>query len=570
MTPSGPTYDLVIAGSGGGGLAAALAAHDAGLSCVVIEKQQYVGGSTAMSGGIVWIPDNPLMREDGVPDSRQAGLDYFQAVVGDPDDGSSPARREAFIDRGKEMLDFLRRCGVKMVRCEGYSDYYDLLKGGSTRGRSVECVPWDGKQLGDWHTRIHPGLARNLGLVVKTNEIRNVSTFQRSAKSFAVTTRVFLRTKLSRAAGKDLFTNGMSMVGQMTKAALDRGIPIWLETGVTDLVVTDGRVTGVEVERDGVRQTVHARRGVLLAAGGFERNPEMRMEYTKDTQPNDGSLSSGTMGNTGEVLASAIRLGAKTAYMDEAVWQPSPSREFGVTNLSQARQWAHTILVNQKGRRFCNESNSYVEVGRALYANDANPAWLIFDDQYRRNVVWSRGLPKLREWKTALPGRMPSEWIRDGLMRTADTIEELAEKIGVDPATLAETVREFNQDAARGRDPLFGRGASEYNKILGDPGAEHNPAVGPVEKGPFYATEIYPGDVGTAGGVATDEHARVIDQSDAAIPGLYATGNMTATVMGRYYLGAGASIANTMVFGYAAARHAATIPAADEQSVADA
>jgi 3-oxosteroid 1-dehydrogenase len=451
----------------------------------------------------------------------------------------------------------LRRQGVELVRCEGYSDYYDTYAGGSSRGRSVESPPWDGNQLGEWSGRIHPGLARAFRLVVKTNEIRKISSFQRSPRSFAATTRVFLRTKLSKAAGKDLLTNGMALIGQMTKIALDRGVPIWLETPFERLSVEDGRVVGVVVRRDGRSVEVRARRGVLLSAGGFERNPEMRRKYTEHTQPNDGTWTSATAGNTGDALAAAIGLGARIDYMDEAVWQPSPRKEFGMSALSQARQWAHTILVNQHGRRFCNESNSYVEVGKAMYANDAAPAWLIFDDTYRRNVVWSPGLPDLAQWKSALPGNMPEEWVARGWIRKADTIEQLAEAIGIDPSVLAGTVSEFNLDAVRGRDPKFGRGESQYNKILGDPGNKPNPAVGPVDTGPFYATEIYPGDVGTAGGVVTDEHSRVLDEADRPIPGLYAAGNMTATVMGRNYLGAGASIANTMVFGYIAAQHAA-------------
>lgn len=557
MTTAEATFDLVIVGSGGGGMTAALAAADAGLRPLIIEKQQFVGGSTAMSGGVIWMPNNPLMREQNVPDSERAGMDYFQAVVGEPDDGSSLARRSAFLRHGSDMIDFLRSEGVQLIRCEGYSDYYDNVKGGSSRGRSVEAAPWDGKHLGEWNARIHPGIARAFRLAVKTNEIRKISTFQRSATSFAATARVFLRTKVSRLAGKDLLTNGMSLIGQMTKAALDSGIPIWTEVGVEELVVEDGAVVGVVVSRGGNRETIRARHGVLLSAGGFERNPEMRRKYTEHTQPNEGQWTSATAGNTGEVLAAAIALGAKTDYMDEAVWQPSPRREFGMSALSQARQWAHTILVNQRGMRFCNESNSYVEVGRAMYANDAAPAWLVFDDQYRRNVVWSSGLPVIKEWRTALPGKMPEKWISEGWMRRASTIEDLARQIGLDPEALAETVREFNMDAERGRDPKFGRGESQYNKVLGDPRNKPNPAVGPVATGPFYATEIYPGDVGTAGGVVTDEYARVLDQANNPIPGLYAAGNMTATVMGRNYLGAGASIANTMVFGYIAALHAA-------------
>jgi len=554
------SFDFVIVGSGGGGLVAALAAFDVGLKPVVIEKQQFVGGSTSMSGGVVWLPNNPLMQADGVPDSHAAGLDYLESVVGPADEGSSLERREAFLTEGVEMVSFIQRKGVELERCDGYSDYYDNRKGGNARGRAVECSPWDGKQLGEWYTRINPGLARGLRLAVKTNEMRYLTVYNRAPEAFAITARAVLRTYVSKLLGKDLFTNGMSLVGQLTKIIVDSGIPLWLDARVEDLIVEADRVVGVRVVRYGVPVLVRGSRGVLLAAGGLERNPEMRMKYTKDTQPNDGTHTMGNLGNTGEVLAAAIALSAKVEYMDEAVWDPSPRPEIAWSSLALARQYPHTIYVNKQGRRFCNESNSYVEVTRQMYANNATPAWLIFDDEYRRRHPWGFGLPTLRNLGSALPGRMPRQWVDKGWIKTAPTIEGLAKQIEIDPQALTSTLREWNTNAAAGRDPEFHRGESQYNKVLGDPGHKPNQAVGPIEKSPFYATEIFPGDVGTAGGVITDRYARVLDQENKPIPGLYATGKMSATVMGRTYPGAGASIANTTVFGCVAARHAALQP----------
>jgi 3-oxosteroid 1-dehydrogenase len=551
------TFDLVIVGSGGGGLVAALAAADAGHRPVVLEKQQFLGGSTAMSGGIIWMPNNPLMQAEGVEDSYEDGLAYFDAVVGPPDQGSSLERRHAFLTYGPEMLSFIQRKGVKLERCEGYSDYYDNRKGGKPRSRSVEGVPWDGRQLGEWHDKINPGMGRGLGLAVKTNEVRNLPSWTRSPKSFLATMRVVGRTYAGRVRGQDLLTNGMSLIGQLTKILVDAGVPLWLNTSVEELVTQEGRVVGVKAVRDGQTITVRGEKGVLLAAGGFERNPEMRLKYTKDTQPNDGTWTMANPGNTGEVLEAAIALGAKTDYMDEAVWNPVPRMEIAGSSLSQARQYPHTMYVNKEGSRFCNESNSYVEVTKAMYANDAIPAWLIFDDNYRRHIPWGFGMPKLRDIKRVVPGNLPEEWVTKGWIKRADSIEALAGQIGLDPEKLSATVRRFNEYAAKGEDPDFGRGQSQYNKVLGDPGNKTNPALGPIDTGPFYATEIFPGDVGTSGGVITDEYGQVLDQSDEPIPGLYATGNMTATVAGRTYPGAGASIANTMTFGYIAARHAA-------------
>jgi 3-oxosteroid 1-dehydrogenase len=296
-----------------------------------------------------------------------------------------------------------------------------------------------------------------------------------------------------------------------------------------------------------VKTLIEARQGVLLAAGGFARNAEMRHKYSGE-QPNEAQWTYANPGDTGEALATAMKLGAKTDLMDEAWWLPATAAALlAGSTLSQARQRPGSILVNSAGRRFVNESNSYVEVGKAMYANGGVPCWLIVDDAYRRRYVTVQ----------PFPGRFPKKWVEDGALKKADTIEGLAAQMGVDPTALRQTVERFNAGARQGQDPDFGRGQSAYNACLGDPGYKTNPALGPIEKGPFYAAEVIPADVGTCGGLITNEHAQVLDNADRPIPGLYATGNITATVMGRKYLGAGASIANSMVFGFVAARHAA-------------
>ena len=545
--------DLVIAGSGGGGLVAALATLDAGQEALVIEKQGVIGGSTAMSGGIAWVPNNPLMKAEGVPDSHQDALDYFDAVVGDIGPASTLARREAFLANSIAATTMLMNKGVQLLRCEGYSDYYDNRKGGHARGRSIEGIPWDGHQLGEWHERVNPGLARGIGLCVKTNEIRHLPVFLRSPRSFAVAARVFLRTKLSRLRGQDLFTNGMSLIGQTLKVVLDSGIPVWIDSPVQELIVEEGRVRGVRVQHQGKSVAVEGRRGVLLAAGGFEHNAEMRRRYS-GKQPNDGRWTLANPGNTGEVLAAAIELGAQTDLLDEAWWNPATRPELQGSIFLLARQLPGSIYVDNAGKRFVNESNSYVEVCKAQYAANAVPCWLITDDDFRRRYPMVSGGASLRE---SIPGRLPQEWIDNGWLKRADSLEDLAGKIGVDAQGLVTTVSRFNENAKRGLDPDFGRGESAYNAALGDPGHKPNRALGPVQTPPFYATEIYPADVGTCGGLICNEFGQVLGQEDAPIPGLYATGNLTATVMGRTYPGAGASIANSMAFGFAAARHAA-------------
>ena len=308
------SVDLLIAGSGGGGMVAALAALDSGIEPLVVEKQALVGGATGMSGGMVWLPNNPLMVADGIPDSHEDGLAYFDDVVGDIGAASSPERREMFLSAGYEMIDFLVGKGVRMVRCPGYTDYYPNHKGGNAAGRSVEGIPYDAAALGDWSDKLQRMDKNwNRGFVVKTSELRSVQYFNRSPRAFAVAMRVFLRTRAARLRGRDILTNGASIIGQMLRVLIDlRGEPpIWTNTSMDDLIVEDGRVVGARVTRDGSTLNVEARKGVLLAAGGFSRNADMRRQYSGD-QPNEAKWSIANPGDTGEVLQTAMRLGAQT------------------------------------------------------------------------------------------------------------------------------------------------------------------------------------------------------------------------------------------------------------------
>ena len=441
------SVDLLIAGSGGGGMVAALAALDSGIEPLVVEKQSLVGGSTGMSGGMVWLPDNPLMQADGIPDSHEDGLAYFDDVIGDIGEVSSPARREMFLTAGSEMINFLLRKGVRLVRCPGYSDYYPNHKGGNSAGRSVEGIPYDAAALGEWSGKVQPSMAKNYGFVVKTNELRSVQYFNRSPRAFAVAMRVFLRTNIAKLRRRDLMTNGASLIGQMLRVLIDMSgePPVWTNAAMEDLIVEDGRVLGARVTRNGSTLNIEARRGVLLAAGGFSRNADMRRRYSGD-QPNEGKWSIANAGDTGEVLQTAMSLGAKTDLLDEAWWLPMVFiQDPGARSLGSGRQRPGAIYVDGSGKRFCNESNSYVEVGKAMYANKAVPCWQIFDEGYVGRYVSGANPLKKRTLSEGL--------IEQGAVKRADTIADLARQIDVPPDALEDTVKRFNEFCGQGPRP---------------------------------------------------------------------------------------------------------------------
>lgn len=543
-------FDVVAIGSGGGGLLAGIAAREAGGRALVVEKRNLLGGSTAMSGGVMWLPNNPLMQKDGIEDSNELGMQYFAATVGDVGPASTVARRRAFIREGQSMIRLLERKGARFTRCVNYSDYYSNHEGGHATGRSIEPRPFAGRRLGKWLPKIQPGMASGLGMAVMTNELRDVQYFNRSARSLVTAARVQLRTWTATVTKRPVLTNGTALVAELVKMCVDSGVDLWLDTSFRGFVVEEGTVTGVRLERDGKTVAVRARRGVVMAAGGFARNADLRQEYGGDQCP-DPAWTMANPGDTGDTIAATLELGALSDLMDEAWWLPSPRRELAGGTLSAARNRPRTIMVGADGRRFVNESNSYVEIGKAMFARQkvtgAVPSWLIFDDRYRRTYAHKASLRF---------GQLPKEWLESGLLKRADTLAELAAQCGIDPNGLVDQVAKFNRHAVQGRDPEFGRGSSAYNHCLGDPSPfVANPAVGPLDSGPYYAFEIVPADVGTSGGFLTDEFGRVLS-AEGPIPGLYATGNSTATVMGRHYPGAGASIAYSMVFGYIAARHA--------------
>ncbi len=547
------TTDVVIVGSGGGALCGALVGRSRGLDVLVVEKTELIGGSTAMSGGGVWIPNNPLLQDDGIPDSEADALAYFDAVVGDVGPASSPERRKAYVTNAPRLVSFLQDQGVPFRRADWYSDYYPDAPGGTARGRTIEALPFDTHQLGPWAQKLRPGQTAGLGLVGFGTELTAMSYYNRSIRNLLIAARVLARTVTGRLRGQALVANGGALVGRLLRLVLERGAQVWTEAPLQELIVEHGRVVGAVVRHRGRDQRVAARRGVLLASGGFSRNRGMRARFGGDqARTADWTLSN--PGDTGEVLEMAMKLGAATALLDEAIWGPMPRMPDGspptypprqIGTFARGRWRPGSILVDATGRRFADEAMSYMELGQRMFARNrdarAVPSWLIFDDAFRQRCLFG-----------VLPGRLPEQWIDDGFVKRAATLKDLANQCEVDPAGLEDTVHQFNDYARTGVDADFHRGENTYDRFMGDPRHRPNNCLAPLERAPFYAVANFPSDFGTCGGLLTDDHARVLTEDGEAIPGLYATGNITASVTGRHYLGAGSSIGPTCTFGFLA------------------
>jgi len=545
--------DVVIVGTGAAGLVAALVVAERGLRPLVVEKSDRVGGSSGLSGGGLWVPANPLMRSAGVRDSVDDAQRYLQAIIGDVGPASSPARRAAFLHGGPQMVEFLQRLGFRFVRSKGYPDYHPDRPGASIAGRCIEARVFDGHTLGPWldKLRIRPGA---VAMPFYNREIPALGLSRRTVRGFLTAVNVlgvrrFGRTLLRQAP----LTGGASLVGQLLQLNLKRSTEVWLDSALVELIVRDDRVVGVVAERNGRRVRVGARHGVLLAAGGFARNDQMRQRYHPHPIGVAWTMAAAT--DTGDGIGAGMAVGAATALMDDAWWGPALLLPGGIGVFTlRERSLPSSIIVDSGGERFMNESASYVECGHRIYERNKNvtaiPAWLVIDDKHRRRYPFVM----LR------PGRTPDGLVASGFLKRADTLAELAGQIGVDAEGLAGTVRRFNGFAAAGRDPDFHRGDTAYDRFYGDPRVRPNPNLGAIDTPPYYASAIYPGDLGTKGGLLTDEHARVLREDASPIPGLYAAGNTTASVMGRTYPGPGCTLGAATVFAYLGAQHATRQP----------
>ncbi len=545
--------DVLVVGAGGAGMTAALASAHKGLNTLLIEKSEFFGGSTSRSGGGVWVPGNYALKAAGevsATDTADAKT-YLDSIVGDV---VPKVRRDTYIDRGPEVLDFVKATTpVRLRWVPLYSDYQPEAKGGRGRGRSVEPIPMDCRFLGDELKRLHPAYTKApANLIIMQADYRHMSLGLRTIKGPITMLKVAVKKAISTFRNQKMFAMGAALTIGLRKGLMDAGVPVAYETELKELILEDGRVVGAKVLRDGETVEIRATKGVIIGSGGFEHNLEMREKY--QPKPTSTEWTTGSVYNTGGGIEAGIAIGAEVGLMDDAWWGPTIPLPKGPWFALAERNLPGSMIVNSSGKRYMNEALPYVEAVQEMYKTEATgvstvPSWMIIDQRYRNRYIFA-GLPP----RQPFPGR----WYKSGSVVKAASIAELAAQIDLPADTLADTLETFNGFAKTGVDKDFHRGESTYDKYYSDPTVKPNPSLGVIDQGPFYAIKIVPGDLGTKGGLMTDEKARVVRPDGSVIAGLYAAGNASSAVMGYTYAGPGATIGPAMVFGYLAAEDIAS------------
>ena len=556
--------DVLVIGSGAGGMLTANRAADLGLDTIVIEKADLYGGTSAVSGGGIWVPCNRDIKDSDTPEQALA---YLKACAKEE---VPEARLRAYVDTAPRMLDYLHEeVALPCHSAPLFADYMQDLPGASIGGRTMFARVFDAKDLAEEFFRLRQP-SRFGRLFGRINlSIEQAGILGARAKGWRklfvkLVTDYWLDLDWRRKTPRDRrLAMGNALAGGLRLGLKRRRVPILLGTRLVRFVVEDGRVTGAVVVRDGNEYRITARAGVVAAAGGFEQNQKLREQFLPGPTRATWSAAPADQ-NNGDALVAGIEIGAQVAMMQHAWWCPTvrmPARDTPNVDLRVGlfaeRCLPHAICVNRAGDRFANEAMSYHEFGIAMMEDNARtsanlPCWLIFDGQYRAKSQIAGILPS-----SLMPdSSLPAEWW-DRVLYRADSLPELAGKIGIDQARLGATVERFNGFAKVGVDEDFGRGKSAYDSVYCDKSHKPNPTLGTISQGPFYAINVDLGDIGTMGGLLADEHARVIGQDGAPIAGLYATGNCASPVTGGAYPGAGATLGAAMTFGFAAANHIA-------------
>ena len=554
--------DVLVIGSGAAGLTTAITAHHFGADVLVVEKAPAFGGTTARSGGWLWVPGNSLATRAGVNDLIDNARTYIQHATGNHFD---EARVNAFLDNAGAMVDFLEaHSEVKFNFGQNYPDYHPDHPGGAEQGRSIHPQPFDGRQLGKHLAALAQQMPESTFMGMGLNSGPDLKHFLNATKSLK--SALFVAWRIL-AHGRDVMVhgrgvrlvNGNALAARLLKTVLDRGISLWASAPAVELLNENGRITGAIVEKDGRTIRVDARHGVVLAAGGFPHDAERTRRQFRHLHAGTAHATLTPEGNTGDALrmAEGVNATIDDSFSNAAAWVPVSliARKDGSTGrffhlIDRAKPGV--IAVTREGRRFTNESENYHDFVCAMIEacagqNDVS-AFMICDHRTIRRY----GLGAVR------PSPLPLfPHLRSGYLKSGRSIRELAVSAGIDPEHLERTVEEVNRDAATGRDSTFNRGATSYQRLLGDESFLPNPCIGEISVAPFYAVKIIPGDIATYHGLVTDAQTRVLDVGRKPIPGLFAVGNDAASIFGGSYPGAGATLGPAMTFGYICGRNLA-------------
>ncbi|MDB4253430.1 FAD-binding protein [Gammaproteobacteria bacterium] len=556
-------FDVVVVGSGNGALTAALCSHDGGAKTLVIEKSSQFGGTSATSGGGVWIPNNRYAKAENVDDSDQDARNYINSVS--PEGMIKDELIETYISEGPRMIDYLHENSqVKYRNLAHYPDYFPDNIGGKEGNRSIEPEPIFGTELGDDLGKLreqHPQTAFTMGPInMNFTQVEGqllLGALPGWKTQFAkLFTKYILDFAMRLKWGwKDRrLTMGNAGIARLILSLKDRKVDLWTLTAMTDLVDENGKVIGIKATKDGSSINIKANKGVILAAGGFERDQDLRDKYLP--KPSNAEWSAANIHNTGDALKAALKLGADTHQMDTGWWSTTmkvPGQEKGWLSMVD-KSMPGNYTVNKNGERFSNESQNYVSFVNDMFAkfdegNPCAPCYMIFDSNFRKN----RPCGPLLQGSMQPDSAVPKEWWTPSFLSKGETLEELAEIAGIDPEGLRATQAKVNEYAVTGKDLELQRGDSAYDRYYGDPSVTPNPCLAPLKEGPFYCMVLYPGEMGTAGGLVIDTHARVLKQDGQPIAGLYACGNVTTALLPTYP-GPGSTLGPAMTFGYLAAK----------------